>query len=105
MGETMAIAELPHGRILAAYRRMDKAGLWMTVVRMEGDQWVNEKEIPLWGVKDTRLTDKSDNMVADFNELKFGAPCITVLPDETIFVAFWCYEKMVSNIRWFKVSL
>lgn len=105
MGETMAIAELRDGRIVSVYRRMDKAGLWMSLVHMDGDQWVNDKEIALWGVNETRLTDKSDNMVTDFNELKFGAPCIINLPDETIFVAFWCYEKMVSNIRWFKVRL
>lgn len=105
MGETMAIAELPDGRILSVYRRMDKAGLWMTLAALEDGQWVNEKQIPLWGVKETGLTDKSDSMVTDFNELKFGAPCITILPDETVFVAFWCYEKMVSNIRWFKVNL
>ena len=105
MGETMAIAELPDRRIVSVYRRMDKGGLWMSLVHMEDDEWVNEKEIPLWGVNEARLKDKSDNMVTDFNELKFGAPCITILSDETIFVAFWCYEKMVSNIRWFKVKL
>lgn len=48
---------------------------------------------------------KSDNMVKDFNELKFGAPCITILPDNSIYIAFWCYEKMVSNIRWIKVKI
>jgi len=103
-GETMAIAAMPGGKILAVYRRMDRPGLWLTIVKLENDKWINEKDIPLWGVREKSLTDKSDNMVQDFNELKFGAPCVTLLPDKTVYIAFWCYEKMVSNIRWFKLD-
>jgi hypothetical protein len=44
-------------------------------------------------------------MVQEFNELKFGAPAIIRLPDGELFVAFWCYEGMVSHIRWFKLKL
>ena len=105
LGETMAIASKSDDEILSVYRRMDKPGLWMTIVRIEGDSWKNEKEIPLWGAQELNLTDKSGNMVQDFNELRFGAPCITILPDKTVYIAFWCYEKMVSNIRWFKLDI
>jgi sialidase-1 len=105
MGETMAFATKPDGKIIAVYRRMDKPGLWISQARIEGDRWINENEIPLWGVQEKNLTNKSDNMVQDFNELRFGAPCIIILPDKTVFVAFWCYEKMVSNIRWFKLNV
>jgi hypothetical protein len=104
-GETMAIAGLSGNKILAVYRRMDRSGLWITIVRIEDNKWVNETDIPLWGTQEKSLTDKTDNMVKDFNELKFGAPCITILPDNSVYIAFWCYEKMVSNIRWFKLSL
>ncbi len=104
-GQTMAIAELPDGRILSVYRRKDKPGLWANVCRIEHNRWVNEKEIPLWGVSNQGLLDKTDSMVQDFNELKFGAPDITLLSDSTIFITFWCYEKLVSNIRWIRISL
>jgi sialidase-1 len=104
-GETMAIAELPGERLLSVYRRMDKPGLWATVSHITDNDWINENDYPLWGVQELNLTNKSDNMVQDFNELKFGAPCITLLPDNTVYVAFWCYEKMVSNIRWFKLDV
>ena len=101
-GQTMALAELPDGRLLTVYRRMDKPGLWATISRLENDVWINEKDYSLWGAQEMNLVKKSDNMVQDFNELKFGAPCITILPDNSIYIAFWCYEKMVSNIRWLK---
>jgi sialidase-1 len=105
MGETMAITKTPDGKVLAVYRRMDKPGLWITIARIEGENWINETDIPLWGVQEKSLTNKSDNMVQDFNELRLGAPCITILPDKSVYIAFWCYEKMVSNIRWFKLNM
>jgi sialidase-1 len=104
-GETMAITLLPDGKIFSVYRRMDIPGLWAKIVHIEGDKWINETDIPLWGVSDKNLTEKSSNMVQDFNELRFGAPSVILLPDNTIYIAFWCYEKSVSNIRWFKLNV
>jgi sialidase-1 len=101
----MAIAELSGGRIFSVYRRMDKPGLWATISHLEKDAWINEEDYPLWGTQEKSLTDKSGSMVQDFNELKFGAPAIAHLPGDALFVAFWCYEKMVSNIRWFKLKI
>ena len=49
------------------------------------------------------LTGEGDNMTHLFNVLKFGAPCITRLPDGTIFLAFWGVENSISVIRWFKL--
>ena len=104
-GQTMAIAELPDGRLLTVYRRTDKPGLWATASNIENDIWINEKDYALWGAQETSLLNRSDNMVQDFNELKFGGPCITILPDNSIYIAFWCYEKMISNIRWLKLTI
>lgn len=103
-GQTMAVTALPDGRILTVYRRKDQPGLWANICRIENNQWFNEKEIPLWGMANRELLQKNDNMVQDFNELKFGAPDITLLPDHSVFITFWCYEKLVSNIRWIRLS-
>lgn len=102
-GETMAIVELHDGRLLSVYRRIDKLGLWITISRLENDEWIDEDEFPIWGSQEKSLTHQSDNMVHDFNELKFGAPCITLLPGNVVYIAFWCYEKLGSNIRWYKL--
>jgi hypothetical protein len=81
---------------------MDKPGLWAHLLHLEGEKWVNDTEQPLWGHQAAGLTGTSQNMVQNFNVLRFGAPCITRLADGTIYTAFWCYEDCVSNIRWFK---
>lgn len=104
-GQTMSFTALKDNRLLIVYRRMDKPGLWVNISYIEGNTWVNEREFCLWGGQKTDMKDRSDNMVEDFNALKFGAPCITVLPDDALYITFWCYERMVSNIRWFKFSI
>ena len=102
-GQTLTHFLLDDGRILSVYRRMDKPGLWTNISRIEDDQWINESSEPLWGQNVAGLTGEGDNMSHLFNVLRFGAPCITRLPDRTIFLAFWGVENCISVIRWFKL--
>jgi len=103
-GQTLTPHLLEDGRILCVYRRMDKPGLWVNISSLMGNRWINEAELPLWGQQAQGLTAETANMTHNFNVLRFGAPSITRLLDGTIFVAFWCYEDCVSNIRWFKIK-
>lgn len=104
-GQTLAPLALADGRILCVYRRMDKPGLWANISRLKGDGWINETELPLWGHQAQELTATTRNMVHNFNVLRFGAPCMVGLADQTILVAFWCYEDCVANIRWITLAL
>ena len=104
-GQTLTPFILDDGRVLSVYRRIDKPGLWANLSHLDGLKWINEEAAPLWGAGGQGLTRHSRNMSANFNVLRFGAPCITRLPDGTLFIAFWCYEDCVSNIRWFKLRV
>ncbi|OHB54186.1 MAG: hypothetical protein A2Y12_17070 [Planctomycetes bacterium GWF2_42_9] len=103
LGQTLTPFLLSDNRILCIYRRMDKPGLWANLSRLNGDRWINEYEMCLWGHYTEKLTEVSANMSHNFNVLRFGAPCITRCPDGTIFVAFWCYEDCIGVVRWFKL--
>lgn len=101
-GQTLTPLLLDDGRLLNVYRRIDQPGLWACVSHLEGDQWVNEDQYPLWGQQAGQgTTNTGENMVENFNTLKFGAPSLTKLPDGRVFCAFWCYEEMISIIRWY----
>lgn len=104
-GQTLTPLALTDGRILCVYRRMDRPGLWANVSRLDGERWVNQAEQPLWGQQAAGLTASTRDMAHNFNVLRFGAPCLTHLQDGSIFLAFWCYEDCVSNIRWFTFSV
>jgi sialidase-1 len=104
-GQTLTPLVLEDGRILSVYRRIDKPGLWVNISRLEGDTWINESEEPLWGHTQAGLTSSGADMVHNFNVLRFGAPCVAQLANGDIYVAFWCYEDCVSNIRWLKLRV
>lgn len=106
LGQTMTPFVLDSGRILCAYRRMDKPGLWAAIARLDGDRWVTDALEPLWGhTHDGGITTTCENMVENFNTLKFGAPSMVRCPDGSVFLAFWCYEDNVSVIRGIRLQL
>lgn len=105
IGQTLTPLLLKDGRILSVYRRMDRPGLWANVSYLEGNRWVNVDEKPLWCADVMGLTGTHTNMTRNFQVLRFGAPCLTHLPDGDIFVAFWGVEHCVSNIRWFRLRV
>lgn len=104
LGQTLNFVQLNNGHILTVYRRMDESGLWANISRLEGNEWINERQIPLWGNQYVGLTADDRDMVNNFAELKFGAPCICQLQDGKWLVVFWAVENGVSNIRWVKLE-
>lgn len=102
--QTLNPFALPDGRVFNVYRRMDQPGLWAGLSRLEGDKWINEEEMRLWGGS-PNLVATGENMAKNFETLKFGFPSVVQLNDGLLFVAFWGVEDCVSNIRWFKVQL
>jgi sialidase-1 len=103
IGQTLTPFLIDNNRIISIYRRLDKPGLWANISRIEKKLWINEYSKPLWGHNLVKLTGKADNMAQVFSTLKFGTPCLTALPDSSIFVAFWAVEDCISIIRWFKL--
>jgi sialidase-1 len=103
-GQTMAALTLGDGRILAAYRRKDRPGLWLNISRLDGDQWVNDTSQALWG-SDSSGSGRGSHMTQRFQTLRFGAPSMTHCPDGRVVLAFWCYEDCISVIRWYSFYL
>jgi hypothetical protein len=104
-GQTTTPIYLGDGRLLCVYRRTDQRGLWATYVRLDGDEWVNEEELPLWGSEHAagRSMVGGQNISQEFANLKFGLPAGLMLPDGQVLVAFWCVEECLYVIRWFRL--
>ncbi len=104
-GQTLTPLALPDGRVLCVYRRLDEPGLWAVTATLAGDSWTSGAATALWGHGAGGLTAHSANMSANFAVLRFGAPCLALLPDGAILGAFWCYEDCVSGVRWFRLRV
>jgi sialidase-1 len=104
-GQTLQLFGLADRKVLTVYRRTDQPGLWANISRIEGDAWINEQQIPLWGNQQTGLTSHTGDMAADFSVLKFGAPSICRIQTGFYYISFWAVEEGVSNIRWIKLRI
>jgi hypothetical protein len=104
-GQTSTPIWLGSGRLICAYRRTDTPGLWASYAHIEGDTWVNDAELPLWGHEraGTGGMVGGENLSRGFTKLQFGLPAGLALPDGEVFVAFWCVEECIYNIRWFRI--
>lgn len=104
-GQTTTPIWLGDDRLLCVYRRTDQRGLWANYARLDGDEWVNQASMPLWGHQ--RAGGGSivggQNLSQEFTQLKFGLPAGLLLPDGQVFVAFWCVEECLYVIRWLRL--
>jgi hypothetical protein len=104
LAQTTKTIELPDGRILAVYRRDDQAGLWATIARLDGDEWVNLETVALWSGQASGMSGAT-NPGAELAQLKFGFPQMVIEPDSSVFLVFWCEEDCIKNVRWLRLTV
>lgn len=101
-GETPKMICLRDGRVLCLYRRLDKPGLWANLSMIDGDDWINLAEAPVWqGARSFMHGQRA--MADELSDLKFGCPNLIQLPDGQVLAAFWCHEDEISVIRWVRI--
>lgn len=104
VGETAKLLTLADGRVLCLYRRLDRPGLWATLVRIDGEEWIPLGETSVWrgpvsGMKGERTS--ADELSA----LRFGFPSMVELPGGEVIVVFWCVEECIHTIRWARLAI
>ena len=103
-GQTPELLALEANRVLCVYRRTDEPGLWACLADIDrDDNWQPRHEQCLWRPALPPPRQAGQGLVEEFRGLKFGAPSLVRLNDQTILLAFWCVEDCVSNIRWFRL--
>ena len=103
-GQTPELLHLEESRVLCVYRRTDQPGLWACIVDIDqDDEWRTLHEQCLWQPALPPSRQVGQSLVEEFRGLKFGAPSLVWLDDQTILLTFWCVEDCVSNIRWIRL--
>ena len=105
-GQTCKALRLRDGCILCVYRRDDRPGLWANLARLEGERWINESELPLWGqqLSSSGMTGRAGS-ADELGSLRFGYPSPVQLEGGDVLVAFWCLEEGTSVIRWLRLRI
>jgi hypothetical protein len=102
--QTCKILQLVDGRILCAYRRHDRPGLWATLAQLRDEDWTNLGEAPLWEGAPSGMTGQGRSG-QELSELKFGYPSLCQLASGEVMLLFWCQEDCITNIRWLRLAL
>ena len=103
-GQTSKMLVLADDRILCLYRRDDEPGLWANLVRIDGVQWVNLEQAPVWQGAGSGMTGTRGNM-EELGDLQFGFPSMLLMPDNQVYAVFWCCESGIYNIRWCRIRI
>lgn len=104
-GETAKIITLKNGSVMCLYRRLDQPGLWASLVRIEGDDWMQLAECCVWKGPKSGLLGERKSSSDELSALKFGFPSLVQLADGDVFAVFWCHEDAVNNIRWVRLRI
>lgn len=104
LGETAKLLTLDDGRLLCLYRRLDKPGLWANLVRIDGEDWINLEEAPLWQGTTSGMTG-ARRAGDELSALKFGYPSIIELRPGVVLAVFWCVEDCLHIIRWQRLKI
>lgn len=102
--QTAKILCLRDGRIFCLYRRDDKPGLWANLSRIDGDDWINLEERPVWQGCISGMNGHA-SPGEELSALKFGYPSMVQTPDSHIMAVFWCVEDGIHNIRWVRLRV
>lgn len=102
LAQTCKLVVLPGNRVLAAYRRHDRPGLWASLARIEGGHWTNLTQEVLWQGATSGMEGKRSGS-DELSGLHFGFPSMQLLPDGDVLLVFWCQEDCIKNIRWIRI--
>jgi hypothetical protein len=103
LAQTCKIAELASGKIVAAYRRHDRPGLWVEIASVDAAGWHTERRGLLWGVTSSGMEGRTSTS-EELNRLRFGYPSLASLSDGTVLVAFWGSEGERNAIHWIRLD-
>ena len=105
-GQTCKALRLRDGRILFAYRRNDKPGLWANLSELDGEELRHLDEKPLWGAAISNSGMVGDGNNSDeLSSLKFGFPQMIELDENVAYLVFWCFEDWCTRIRWMRIDV
>ncbi len=103
LAQTAKIHALGGNRLLCAYRRDDRPGLWARFVTLDGEEWINGGEIPLWQGAASGMTGRQ--ITDELSALRFGYPTMVSLSPHEVLLAFWYAADGDSGIRWIRIGV
>jgi sialidase-1 len=102
--QTCKVLPLRDGKLFCAFLDSSRPGLWGRLARLDGNEWENVCEAPLWLGAETGMQGRRSS-AEELAALKFGYPSMKQLATGEVLLLFWCQEQCVTNIRWLRIRI
>jgi hypothetical protein len=106
IANTVALTPLDENRaIFTTVRRgADDAGIWLSLVQPTDDDFGVLADQRVWS--SSRTTQSGSQAAHDnWTDFTYGEPCVTVLPDGTLFMVFWYLDQQSAGIRYLHLRM
>ena len=109
MGQTSWAADLGRGTIAAAYTQREgrKPGIMVVLSEDEGKTWDLDNQLMVWDAVGQEFlgVDHKPSYPASHDNIAFGKPNLTRLPDGTLICSWWCTQACVTHARFAKLGI
>jgi hypothetical protein len=106
MGQVEGLAPWGDNQALFVYnqRRCETPGIWLAVA---------EPSAAGFGVKNNAIAWQAGTVTrapgsvefSNWTNYSFGEPCVTVLPDQTVLIVFWCIQPQGRGVGFVKLKI
>jgi len=108
-GQTSWAADLGDGIIAGAYTRREgpEPGILVALSEDEGATWDMEQQVLAWDAVGQEFlgTQHPPTGPASHDNIAFGKPNLTRLPDGSLLAAWWCTQACVTHCRFAKLRV
>ncbi len=106
LGQTTALTPYGDAQLLIAYnqRKHGTVGVWFAIAQPDERNFNLSLNLPVWEAKRATRSNTSGDF-SEWTDYSFGEPQVTVMPDGTFLLVFWCDQPDGKGIRYVKFQL
>ncbi len=106
LGQTTSLTAYGNDQLLIPYnqRKHGTIGVWLAVANPDERNFNVSINLPVWEAKRATRSDTSGDF-SEWTDYSFGEPHVTVMPDGTFLLVFWCDQPDGKGIRYVKFKL
>ncbi|MBA3483626.1 MAG: exo-alpha-sialidase [Pirellulales bacterium] len=106
VGQATGLSAWSDARAVLVYNRRihSRPGIGLAIVRPTDDGMDVELDEMVWFAENATMTNASGH-ASSWQDFAYGEPSVTVLPDNSLYLTFWCIQPQGSGIRWVRLEL
>ena len=104
LGQTTSLTPYGRDKVLVPYnqRKTGTIGVWLALAKADETGFHLQANQPVWEATQATLNNSSGDFT-EWTDYSFGEPHVTVMPDGTLLLVFWCDQPDGKGIRYVRL--